>query len=184
MNGADTGQTNARPLERAFLQHTPRRRIRNPGARLQRLVPEVAERIINDCARRFGHEAMAPVTSAEPIAKLRALVTRIDSTSADQGAVEHQDEAGFAVPQVDVGDELLGFRKPVRMRNTGRIFCDPAVVSEHRNRLYVLVTRRAKRQPFGLEDGNTAFALCRCTDISRESHFRAPVKKTEKGEPA
>src|SRR5215831_9302639 len=39
MNGADTGQTNARPLERAFLQHAPRRRIGDPGARLQRLVP-------------------------------------------------------------------------------------------------------------------------------------------------
>ena len=40
------------------------------------------------------------------------------------------------------------------------VLCDPAVVSEHRNRFYVLVTRRAQRQPFGLEDGNTAFALC------------------------
>src|SRR5215831_14184235 len=67
------------------------------------------------------------------------------------------------------------------MRNAGRIFCDPAVVSEHRNRLYILVTRRAKCQPFGLEDGNTAFALRRCADIFRESHFRAPAKKTERG---
>jgi len=122
-------------------------------------VAQIAERIIDDRARRFGHEAVAPIAGAPPVTELRALVTRIDSASADQGAVEHQDETGFAVSQVDVGDELLRVRKPVRMRNAGRVLCDPAVVSEYRNRLYVLVTRRAKRQPFGLEDGNTAFAL-------------------------
>jgi hypothetical protein len=43
MNGPDAGQTNARPLERAFLQHAPRSRIGNAGARLQRLVPQIAD---------------------------------------------------------------------------------------------------------------------------------------------
>src|SRR6185312_14731007 len=107
MNGTDAGQPNAGPLERAFFQHAPRSRVGDARARLQRLVPQIAERVIDDGARRFGHEALAPITGAEPVAEFRSLFTRIDPANADQGALEHQDEAGFAVSQVDVRDELL-----------------------------------------------------------------------------
>src|ERR1700722_8544314 len=179
MNRPDAGELHAGPLECAFLQHAARRRIAHAGARLQRLMPQVAEGVIDDRASGLGHETVAPIAGAKPIAELCAFVARIDPASADQGAVQHQDETGFAVALVHVGDELFGIREPVGMRNARCIFGDAAVVREHRNRLYVLVTRRAKRQPFGLEDGNTAFALCRRVDVFRECHFRAPANKAK-----
>src|ERR1019366_8854111 len=58
---------------------------------------------------------------------------------------------------------------------------DAAVVGENRNRLYVLVTRRAQRQPLGLEDGNTALSPGLREDFFRQGHFTGCSKETERG---
>jgi hypothetical protein len=119
---------------------------------------EIAKRIVDHRTHRFGREAAAPIGRAEPIPKLGRILARIDAAGADQLAVKHHDEAGFAVAPVHGRYELLGVGDAVGMRDASRVRGNTAVVGENRNRLYVLVTRRAQRQPLGLEDGDTALS--------------------------
>src|SRR5712692_490259 len=67
VNRADAAQTDAGPLESAFLQHAPRRWIGHARRRLQRVVLEIAERMVDERVHRFGRIAFAPMGPAEPV---------------------------------------------------------------------------------------------------------------------
>src|SRR6267142_4581763 len=71
MNRADAAKADAGPLESAFLQHAPRRRIGDARRRLQRLVADIAERMVDQRAHRLGGVAFALMGLAEPAADLR-----------------------------------------------------------------------------------------------------------------
>src|ERR1700720_1242513 len=100
MNGADAREAHASPLERALLQHAARRGIADTRPGLQSLMPKVAKRVIDDGSRGSFHQARPPVARPKPIAELGAVVARIDAAGADQRAVQHDDEASFAVALV------------------------------------------------------------------------------------
>src|SRR5947209_2912045 len=68
---ADTAEADAVPLEAALLQDAARARIGHAHARLQRLVLEIGERVIDQRAHGFGGVALAPVSEPKPVADLR-----------------------------------------------------------------------------------------------------------------
>ena len=101
---------------------------------------------------------------------------------------QRDQEHGLAAGFVGAGDETLGIRQPVRMRNARRVFGDAAVVGERRYRFSVLEARRAQGKPLGLEDGDTAFAeglsryALRSSVMARAPWFQRRLK-SEEGEP-
>ena len=64
-------QLNAGPLEAALLQHMTRRRVQHPCSGEQLLDGEFLESIIDNGARGFRCEALAPVLDTEAVAKFR-----------------------------------------------------------------------------------------------------------------
>src|SRR4249919_3796345 len=67
-------QFDAAPLEAAFLQDVPRRRVGDAGGRYQVLGIEFLEEEIDHRARGFSAEPLAPMLDAEPIAELRRVL--------------------------------------------------------------------------------------------------------------
>src|ERR1700688_3831424 len=60
MDRADAAEADAGPLEPAFLQHVARRRIGDAGARVQFLVVEIAEGVVDQGAHGLGRKTFAP----------------------------------------------------------------------------------------------------------------------------
>src|ERR1700682_5640805 len=83
VDGADAIESDAGPLEAAFLQHPARRRVGDACACLQRLVAQVGEGIVDHRMQRLGGVAFAPMIDAQPVAELRRLLLQDDAASAD-----------------------------------------------------------------------------------------------------
>ena len=139
--------------------------------------------MIDHRAHRFGGEAAAPVARSEPMSDFGRVFQRIDAASANHDVVMHDQEIGFALALVRARDEMLGVGNALGKGNAGGILRDAAIVGENRNRLHVLVTRRARHEPPSLKDGdgNTAFSPCRRNDVFRQGHLMGSCKETEKG---
>ena len=105
------------------------------------------------------------------------------------GLVAQRDqEHGLAAGFVGAGNETLGIRLLVRMRNARRVLGDAAVVGERRYRFSVLEARRAQSKPLGLEDGDTGFAESLSRYFFQQGHgtgssFNLRSLKCEEGEP-
>src|SRR4029079_1827901 len=120
---------------------------------------EVGEGVVDDRTHGLGGVALAPVFDAEPIADLwRVAVDLREAASADQHAIAQGNEKYRLVVEIGRGDEVLGVRHAVRMRNACRVLGDAAVVRQHCDRFSVPKPRRTQNQPLGLEDGNTSLA--------------------------
>src|SRR6266571_7202843 len=113
-DGADAHQARARPLEAALFQNAPRRRIGDARRRLDRLVAEVGEDMIDQRAHRFGGVAFAPVLDAKPVADLRRMPVDLgEAAGADHGSIAQRDqEYGFGA-EIGGGDEVVGVGEPV-----------------------------------------------------------------------
>src|SRR5205823_11607263 len=70
---ADAVEPDAGPLEAALLQDAARGRVAHARAGDQDVTAEVAEGMVDQCARRFGGIAVPPERDAEPIADLGLL---------------------------------------------------------------------------------------------------------------
>src|SRR5580658_5471944 len=180
VDGADARQPHAGPLEAAFLQHPARGRIVNARAGYQRVMLEIAERVVDQSARGFGGKAAAPIGHAEPVTQLGSVFTQLDAADADRRAVVRDGEARFAFALVGGGDELLGVFDGVGMRNARCIRGDTAIVGERCDRFGVAAARRAQHEPRGGENRNIVVSPCRRKSLFRESHGMAP-SKTERG---
>src|SRR5215467_844068 len=184
---ADAVETDARPLEAAFFQHTARSRVAYPRAARHHVVAEIAKSVIDHGARGFGGVALAPEWNAEPIADLgRFLAEAGDPASADDGAAARgNQEHDLAARRVRGGDEALRIREPIGMRNAQRVHRDPTVVGERGDGSCIFEARRTQDEPLGCEDGNgplpqalrrTSIKQCHCTGVLKsEEGSRHPV---------
>src|SRR5665811_2266760 len=141
--------------------------------------------------QRLGGIALAPKRQAEPVAELRRLILlQHHATGADDRSVAQRDqEHRLAAGLVGAGNETLGIRHFVRMRNARRVFGDAAVVGERRYRFSVLEARRAQGKPLGIEDGDTTLVEGLSRYSLQQCHGTGSIVSTqrlkyEEGEPA
>src|SRR5262249_16955637 len=92
IDGADAAQLDTRPLEATLLQPAPRRRVADTRPRLQRLMAELAEAVIDHGANCFSRVASIPERHADPIAELSSLRPHIDAAGTDHRAIKHDGE--------------------------------------------------------------------------------------------
>src|SRR5262249_32727848 len=170
---ADAAQADTGPLEAALLQHVARRRIGDARGRVQFVVLEIAERMVDQRAHRLGRVAFAPERLAEPVAERGRAVAKLDAAGADQRVVRQRDDVLLLVRAfVRPADPVLRVAELVRMRNARRVLGDVAVVGERRDHFSVPEARRAQDQPRGLEDGDTAFSESLRWDVFQAGHGR------------
>ena len=173
------------PLEAAFLQHAPGRRIGRARAGIDRVMAEIAERLVDQSAHGLGRIAASPKRRADPIADLGVRsVAPFQSAGAGERAVAQSDEEDF-VPRVRIGerDPVLRIGEAVGMRDTRGVFRDPAIIDERGDDGGVRKTRRSQNEPLGLEDVPARFSDAISADVQKCHHTGSFHFKNAEGEP-
>src|SRR6266571_1228965 len=105
-DGADAQQARARPLEAALFQNAARRRIGDARRRLDRLVAEVGEDVVDHRAHGLRGVAFAPVLDAQPVADLgRVPVDLGEAAGADHGPIALRNQKYDFGAEIGRGDE-------------------------------------------------------------------------------
>jgi hypothetical protein len=84
---------------------------------------------------------------------------------------------------VDGGDEIVGVRALVGVRDAAGVLGNAFVVCERRQYFRVPEARRTQDQPLGLEDGDTAFPETPGLDLQQCHHTGSLGFETLEGEP-
>src|SRR3974377_1732810 len=134
-----------------------------------------------------GGVAFPPLLTPQTIAELLRRLLLHQTASADDFLIVQRDQENcIAAGFVRSGNETLGIRKRVRVRNARGVLGDAAVIRQHGYRFIVRKTRRAQGKPLCLEDGNTGlveglfwYALEQCHGTG--SWFATRLKKPRGG---
>src|SRR6516164_2398570 len=151
IDGANATQLDTRPLEATLLQHATRRRVADPRPRLQRLMAELAEAVIDHGANCFGRVASVPERHADPIAELSSVRSRIDAARTDHRAIKHDGECRAAALTIRFGEEAFAVGRGIGMRNPRGVLGDPAVAGQFDHCRHVARRRCAQQKPLGFE---------------------------------
>ena len=146
-----------RPLEAALFDHAAGRQVRHPASGIERVEIGHAEQMIDHRPHRFGGVAAAPIGLADPVADLGLIVVAAAvAAGADQGAAfglggDGEGPAAFLLGErLDPGPCVVD---AVGMRDQRRHLGDFAIIRETGDYFCVIESRRAQKQPLGLEHG-------------------------------
>src|SRR5262245_2164688 len=194
-DGADASQHYAAPLEAALLEHAARGRVRDACVGLESVETQIAKGVIDQRARGFGGEALAPIGHAQPVADLGGVVpVALEAAAADERAVGERDgKRDFAGARFNTAQEILGIGERVGVRHARGVLGNATVVGEPRHGAGVRALQGAQAKPLGFEGSWNAIVSAIVPDVwppLQECHRGPPVAhvlscaEKRRGEPA